>query len=377
MSAPRVLFVASVARHLLAFHLPFVRLLQDMGCEVHAACDPAGEGEELAAAGVKVWPLPIRRSPWRPENLWALGKLVRLMKGQGYRLVHVHTPVAACLGRVAARLAGVPAVLYTAHGFHFYRGAPLVNWLLYYPVEWWLARWTDGLFVMNREDHERALRLPVRGRVYLVPGVGVPLEDGPDPGARARELAALGVPPEAPVAIVAGELSPTKNVGQVLRAWRLVLDQLPHAWLLVVGEGSQRRRLERLARRLGLSSNVVFCGFRKDLRRLLHLTDVLVTASRREGLPRVVMEAMAAGRPVVATDVRGNRDLVSHGETGMLVAPGEAAAMGAALLTVLGDAGVRCRLGNRARERAQTLELCRAEQALEPIYRQFLGRQTC
>jgi len=323
---------------------------------------------------VKVWPIPLRRSPWRPENAMALVALVRLMRRGRYHLVHVHTPTAAFLGRISARLAGVPAVLYTAHGFHFYRGAPLLNWLLYYPAEWFLARWTDGLLVMNEEDHRRALRLPVRGRVHLAPGVGVPIPDEPAPAPKVREqrLARLGIPPGSRVAIVAGELSPTKNVGQALRAWRLVLRELPGASLLVVGDGSQRRRLERLTRRLGISASVRFLGFRRDLGDLLGLADVLVTASRREGLPRVVMEAMAAGLPVVATDVRGNRDLVIHGETGMLVPPGDDGPMAGALVGLLRDGALRASLGRRARERAESFRLSGAESVLEDIYHQAL-----
>jgi glycosyltransferase involved in cell wall biosynthesis len=265
-------------------------------------------------------------------------------------------------------------VLYTAHGFHFYQGAPLRNWLLYYPAEWLCARWTDGLLVMNQEDHQRALGLPVRGRVYRVPGVGVDVPDAAASavGATEQVRAELGIPPGSPLAIVAGELSPTKNVAQVLRAWQIVVRELPGAFLLVVGDGGQRHHLERLARRLGIAASVRFLGFRTDLGRLLGAADVLVSASRREGLPRVVMEAMAAGLPVVATDVRGNRDLVIHGETGMSVPPGKHASMAGALARLLRDGALRTALGRRARERVESFSLARAESVLADIYRQAL-----
>jgi len=144
MSAPRVLFVASVARHLVAFHLPYMELLREQGYEIHAACDAEGLTEELEGRGVRVWHVPISRSPWSPRNAAAFVRLLRLLRAGEYRLVHVHTPVASVLARVAARIAGTPAVLYMAHGFHFFRGAPLRNWLLYFPLERALARWTDG-----------------------------------------------------------------------------------------------------------------------------------------------------------------------------------------------------------------------------------------
>ena len=355
----KVLLVASIARHFLAFHLPFIRLLQDMGCEVHAACDPAGEGEALAAAGVRVWPVPVRRSPWRPANLFALIALTRLMRRERYRLVHVHIPVASFLGRIAARLAGVPAVLYTAHGLHFYRGAPLANWVLYYPAEWLCARWTDGLLVMNDEDHASAVRLPVRGKVYRVPGVGVPLP-------------ATGGEPEGMTVLAAGEHSANKNLEQVLRAWRLVVDRVPEALLLIAGEGPRAAALQALAGRLGIAGQVSFIGFSRNLPELMARASVVVSGSRREGLPRVILEAMAAARPVVVTDVRGHRDLVENGRTGFIVPLGDPRAMADAVVRLLRDPVLAGAMAASARERAALYAVQRVVAAMELIYLDWL-----
>jgi len=371
----KVLFVANVARHLLAFHLPFMRLFQQRGWEVHAACNPAAEQQDLEAHGVKVQALDLHRNIWHPQNLVALWQLYRLLKGQDYRLVHVHTPLAACLGRVAARLAAARPVLYTAHGFHFFKGASVLSWLAYYPVEWLCARWTDELLVMNEEDLARARRLPVRGRVRLVPGVGVPmpelaqLDDSDSVDSVLLEESLRKAIDKAPaVALVAGELSPTKNVGLVLRAWRIVAHEIPGAVLLIAGDGSQKGALQVLARKLVVQDSVRFLGFRRDVWKLMVLADVVVSASRREGLPRVVMEAMAAARPVVATNVRGNRDLVVDGVTGLLVPQRDHRQMAAALIAVLTNPQFRKSAGEAGRRRVKPYALKQVLPIMEDIY---------
>ncbi|MDQ7794915.1 MAG: glycosyltransferase family 4 protein [bacterium] len=356
-----MLLVASVARHFTYFHLPVIHLLQAQGCEVHVACRADGDEGKLAEHGVRTWPVVFRRSPWNPSNLVAFFTLLALMRRQDYRLVHVHTPVASLLGRLAARLTRVPAVLYTAHGFHFYRGAPFLNWLLYYPLEWLAAHWTDGLLAINAEDYQQALRLPVRGKVYRVPGVGVPLPA--DPG-----------PPQGLTVLAAGDLLANKNLGQLLRAWRHVMDAEPRAMLLIAGEGPQAAGLRSLANQLGIGGQVRFLGFRRDLPELLVGATVVVSASRREGLPRVILEAMAAARPVVVTDVRGHRDLVEDERTGFLVPLGDPEAMAAAVSRLLGEPDLAATMGARARERVAGYAVDRVVQAMEAIYAEWTGR---
>ena len=148
----RALFVASVYGHLRAFHIPYVRLLQEWGYEVHCAAAPDSRKDELRRTGAVCWDIPFSRSPYSLRNVQAVRSLRALMRRHHFDLVHVHTPVAAFLGRWLARQTHQGAVLYTAHGFHFYRGAPLRNWLVYYTAEGLAARCTDGLIVINDED---------------------------------------------------------------------------------------------------------------------------------------------------------------------------------------------------------------------------------
>jgi len=374
MSAPRVLFVASVARHLVAFHLPDMELLRGQGYEIHAACDAKGLTEELEGRGVRVWHVPISRSPWSPRNAAAFVRLLRLLRTGEYRLVHVHTPVAAVLTRVAARIARTPAVLYTAHGFHFFRGAPLRNWLLYFPLERALARWTDGLIVVNDEDWRHARHWPVRGRVHSVPGVGVPLDTVPEVATNGDAAAVLGsvgatLPP---VALMVCELSPTKNVEMALRAWRYVKAARPDVLLVIAGEGSQRGRLERLAGRLGVADRVRFLGFRRDVPTLMSLATLLVATAKHEGLPRVVLEAMAAGKPVVATNVRGQSDLVEDGRNGFLVPLDAPRQLARGILRVLGDAGLAVALGAEGKRRSVAYGIPIVSRTMSDIYNAYL-----
>ncbi|RPF42750.1 glycosyltransferase involved in cell wall biosynthesis [Thermodesulfitimonas autotrophica] len=374
MGRPRVLFVATVARHLLAFHQPYFRLLQEWGYAVDVACNPAGEAASFASLGVRLHPVPFERRPFSRQNLRAGVALWRLCRQESYALVHVHTPVAAFIARLVLRLRRFRPVLYTAHGFHFFRGAPLVNWLLYFPLEWLAARWTDGLILLNPEDYARAKRLPVRGAVFLVPGVGVDAAAFTlPPGEAVKRRQEFGLQPETPVAAVVAELSRVKNHEQIFRAWRLVVRELPEAVLLVAGEGERRRVLEGLAAQLGIAAHVRFLGFYRDIPALLSVADAVVLTSKREGLPRVILEAMAAGRPVVATDVRGNRDLVVDGETGYLVRVGDVAGTAAAVLRLLRNREGALRMGAAGRRRLEPYAIEKVVAQVAQIYQRYLA----
>jgi glycosyltransferase involved in cell wall biosynthesis len=374
----RVLFVATVARHLLAFHVPYMHMLQEWGYEVEAACNPAGEAGAFDPLGVKLHQVPFGRRPLSRSNFTALVRMIGILKRGSYGLVHVHTPVASFISRLAARLCGFKPVIYTAHGFHFFKGAPARNWFFYYPMEWLAACWTDGLIVLNKEDYTRARRLPVRGEVFLVPGVGVAPKafEAVDKETQSGIMREFDLGPDGAVAVAVAEFSGVKNHEQLLHAWREVVRALPRAVLLLAGEGERRRVIEKLAQDLGLGQNVRFLGFRNDVRQIMACADVVVLTSRREGLPRVVLEAMAAAKPVVATNVRGNRDLVSDKVNGFLVGVGDAAATATALVALLQDKDLGRRMGGEGKKRAEAYGLPRVRQDMAGIYRFYLAGET-
>ena len=245
-------------------------------------------------------------------------------------MVHVHTPVASVLGRIAAKRAAVPHVLYTAHGFHFYDGASWRSWLLYYPMERLMARFTDTLITINREDYTRAKRFPVRGQVVHVPGVG--LDVGYYQSEHSNNIRQqLGLSTDTFVISCIAELISRKNHRQLLFALKKFTEVNRHVQCLFVGDGEMEQTLKELVNELGLVQFVQFLGSRDDIPHILRATDVCVLLSKQEGLPRVVMEAMAAGLPVIATDIRGNSDLITHGRNGFLVPYGDVAATAVAL----------------------------------------------
>lgn len=371
-----MLFVATVYTHLANFHLPFMRMLQGWGCEVHAAASPdEGRREEVEALGVICHDVPFARSLLSLRNWRAYREMRALLKREPYQLIHVHTPVAGWLGRLAARRSGQGPVLYTVHGFHFFKGAPWSYWLLFYPLELLASRWTDGLVVLNEEDFERAKKMGFsEGEdLFFVHGVGVDIEDYRGPVSKGAALRGeLGVRDEEQVVVCVAEFSPTKNHAQILGAWPHVLQEIPGAHVVFVGEGRTKVTIEQQAARARLA-NVHFLGFRADVPEILSASDVFVLPSRREGLPLSVMEAMAAGKPVVATDVRGSRALVEDGVNGFLVSVDDHERLAHALVRLLQDPALRKRMGEAGRVRVYAYALPRVLGEMKEVYQLYWG----
>jgi len=371
----KVLFVATVYTHLAAFHLPFMKLLQGWGYEVHAAASPVeGRKDEVEALGVTCHDIRFSRSLTSTRNWSACRAMRRLLARERYDLIHVHTPVAAWLTRFAARRSVQGPLLYTAHGFHFFTGAPWTHWLFFYPLERLAARWTDGLIVMNSEDLAWAKRMGfVEGvNLFFVHGVGVDL---PRYASVTRGRGAvrdeLGLHPDDLVVTCVAEFTATKNHASLLAAWRCVAPEIPEASLLFVGDGHHRAGLERLLER-SVTPRARFLGFRLDVPEILAGSDVFVLPSRREGLPRSVLEAMAAGKPVVATNVRGSRDIVEDGATGLLVEVGNVPGLARALIHLLRDEELRRRMGKAGQAKVRDYALDRVLDEMASIYRRYL-----
>lgn len=364
----RVLFVATVASHIKAFHLPFINLLRERGCEVEVACYP-----DVPLNGLShIWEIPFSRSPYSRKNILAFKAIRRLFQERRYDLIHVHTPVAAFLVRLAARNMKVP-VLYTAHGFHFYKGAPLKNHLIYRTMERLAARWTAGLIVMNKEDLKagRGFGLREGKNLFYVRGVGVDLSYYGNVGCKIARPE-LNIPEESPVTLCVAEMIPRKNHLQLLAAWKMVIKEIPEAHLLLAGDGELRPLLESLTSKMGLSSSVHFLGYRSDVPKLLATSNVVVLSSKHEGLPRCIMEAMAAEKPVVATNVRGNRDLVKDGVNGFLVPLGDPESLAKALIRLLVDRDLAQRMGTAGRKMIHEYSLDSVLQEMWDIYQRYL-----
>ena len=236
------------------------------------------------------------------------------------------------VARLAARKArkNGTKVIYTAHGFHFYKGAPWLNWLVYFPVEWLLSPLTDVLITINREDYERAKRLLRAKKVVYIPGVGIDVSrfrgNGEQGVALRREL---GIPDGAAVLLSVGDLNKNKNHRAVLEALARMENRNLH--YVVCGRGPLKEELEAFAREKGLADRVRFMGYRDDIPAFYAMADVFVFPSFREGLSVSVMEAMASGLPIVCSRIRGNTDMVEDGVNGYLMEPGNPDSIAGAL----------------------------------------------
>jgi glycosyltransferase EpsD len=316
----RVLFCATVDFHFRAFHLPYLKWFKEQGWEVHIA----SSGKLDLPYVDKKYDIPIQRSPIHKTNLSAYKQLKEIINKNQYKIIHCHTPMGGVLTRLAARGARKKGakVIYTAHGFHFCKGAPFANWLLYYPIEKVLSRYTDTLITINQEDYQLARKRRFKaGSIEHVHGVGVNTEKFQPVNAseKSQLRKQYGYNDDGFLIFYAAEFNKNKNQQLLIRSLELVKGQVPNVKLLLAGEGPLLRECKELAAQLGVEKMIDFLGYRKDIDSLLKMCDCAVGSSIREGLPVNIMEAMACGLPVVATDNRGHRELVRDQKNGWVI----------------------------------------------------------
>jgi glycosyltransferase involved in cell wall biosynthesis len=374
----RVLFVATVDSHIWYFHMPHMQLLRDMGYSVEVAAGVSGFAEQIHAEGYEVHTMGFSRSPLSLRNVTAYSALRRLMQSRRYVMVHVHTPIAGFLGRLAARLAGVPHVVYTAHGFHFHGQGKWWSNRPYYALERTAAHWTDTLITINKEDLAVASRAFAHGRtkVVYVPGVGVDCQryQPSSTAGRMAVRAALGLPEDAYVVAWVGELDRNKRPEDALAAIRH-LSQAGCARMVILGSGETSKETGALVARYGLTGVVSLTGRISNVAECLGASDVLLSTSIREGLPKSVMEAMATELPVVAYDIRGCNDLVLDGETGFLVPFGDVPGLADKLAWLAHHPDERHRMGEAGRRRIeQTFSLEAVLPQMKTVYEDELRR---
>ena len=330
----KFLFVATVRSHIGQFHMPLIRALKETGHVVHAAYkDNSADKAGLDLSAIdKVFEVPFERSPYNAKNIQAYRVLKKIIDRGNYDIIHCHTPMGAVVTRLAAmdaRRCGTK-VFYTAHGFHFYKGAAKKNWLMFYPVEKYLARHTDMLITINQEDYDLAVSKKfAAGRIEKINGVGVDLSKfspiTPAEQASAREQ--LGFAADQFIMLYAADLSKRKNQPMLFRALARLKDTHPNMLLLLPGQPILREEYEKQCAQLGISHMVRFMGYRRDIDKLLAACDCVVSSSRQEGLPLNLIEAAARGRFIIATDVRGNADVVKQSGFGVVVPANDDAAI--------------------------------------------------
>ncbi len=347
----KVIEVANVDFALRQFVLPLMRALRARGHEVVGACADGPHLAAVRAEGFRVVALPMARS-LSPFAQWrAFRALLRLLRAEEPDLVHGHFPISGFLARLAARVAGVPRVAYTCHGFLFNQPGTWPRRALSLAIEWLGGRMTDIFLTVSGEEAADARRLWIARRATAIGNGRDPARFHPDPAAREAIRAALGVAPGRVVVVIVSRLVRHKGHPELLDAMRGI-----DAELWVVGDRLPSDHGEDIEPYFaGAPASVRRLGYRDDVAAVLAAADVFALPSYFEGLPMSVIEAMLTGLPVIATDVRGPREQVAPGETGLLVPPATVAPLAEALRTLVADAGLRARMGAAGRARAVVL----------------------
>jgi glycosyltransferase involved in cell wall biosynthesis len=352
------------------FIYPNSMVLKDMGIEQYMGISRKyATSIECTNAPIKFLNIPIYRNIFDVKKIFiAYKRINKHLKELQIDYIHCNTPIGGFLGRVCGKRCKVKKVIYTAHGFHFYKGAPFLNWLVFYPIERFLARWTDSLIVMNEEDFQRAKKFKLRknGMIYKVPGVGIALKKIQDASLIDDIKDELKIENESVLCISMGDLIKRKNYQIAIKAFKKLPDNVHY---LICGNGLELKNLQELAKTLGIQNRIHFLGFRTDIVSLLKQSDIFILSSLQEGLPRSLMEAMACGLPCVVSNIRGNVDLIEHNYNGYLCDPKKADDYANAISMLVKDTNRRDAMGIENSKRILRYDVSSVVKELSEIYK--------
>lgn len=308
------------------------------------------------------------------DNCIAFRNAMRVLKKGGFEVIHCNTPIGGVIGRLCGKLSKVPHIIYTAHGFHFYKGAPLFNRTVLKWAEMIMAHWTDVIITMNREDYEAAKKFKLRnnGKVFYVPGVGIDTDVYKNVVVDKNEIrSSLGLKDSDIVCISMGDLIPRKNYGVAIKT--IAECRNPNLHYLICGKGPELKNLQYLAKEKGIENQIHFLGFRTDIKELLKVADIFLFTTLQEGMPRSMMEAMASGLPCIASKIRGNVDLLEDGKGGYLVPVDDVSVIAEKLRKLVSAAELRKKMSERNLIRIKDFDTVKVKEIIGKIYREELG----
>lgn len=374
MNNKKILFIASVASHLYVFHEPYLKWFHDHGYEVHIACN----GEFVSRHVYKAWSVDFSRSLLSLSHFKSLFQLKKIINENEFALISCHTPIASVLSRLAAITArkNGTKLLYTAHGFHFFKGGSLWSWLTYYPVEVALSHLTDAIICINQEDYDLINKKGSSvANYYLIPGIGVssdrfkPLSDE-----QKRELREdLDLDENDFVMTYAAEFIDRKNHKVIIDAVKTLSYKIDDFTVLFAGRGPLLEQIKDYVISLGLEKHIRFLGFVSDIERYYQAADVAISSSRQEGFGINLVEAMMCGVPAIATVDRGHCTIVDHRVNGILFPQGDAQALKDAMAEMYTNNELRLTLSEAAIKKAAKFEVSNSLDAMSNIYLEFLG----
>lgn len=376
----KILYTATVLSHICQFHLPYLQALQERGVEVHvAARNNLGEKNGLRLQYTdQYFDIPFQRSPKDTRNLKAYLSLKELLTKEHYDVIVCNTPMGGIITRLAAqktRKQGTK-VIYIAHGFHFYQGAPKKNWLVFYPIEKYMARDCDVLITVNEADYALA-RKKFHTRVEHIHGIGVSAERyHPVSEAGCREMRrAEGLSADDFVILCTGELNRNKDQKTLIAAAAQLKDRIPNLKVLLAGNGPLEQELQTQIQTERLENCVKMLGYRTDLEQVVPAVDLVVSCSHREGMPLNIIEAMLCEKPVVASVNRGHRELVSPNLNGFLFELGDVAALAKYIELLYSKPEYIYFLGKMGRKTASEYTVSAVRDSLLPILMQNYGEK--
>ena len=365
----KALLISNLAVKFTNFIVPSIEVLQKLGYEVHTCANYSNFKDDKTKYNIKMHHIDFERNPLKLQNIKAYKQLMKLMKEEKFDLVHCNTPIGGLLGRICAKKLKVPNIVYTVHGFHFYKGAPLINNIIYKNVERFLARYTDTLITINQEDYEAAKKFKLRknGQVYLVHGVGIDTSNFQIEDFNRNEYRKkLGLNNKNVVLIAIGELNKNKNIKIIIEAMNLIKNKNIH--LLICGDGKEKENLTDLVQKYKIENNIHFLGYRNDIPQLLLSSDIFVQASYREGLPRSIMEAMITEKPCVVSHIRGNSDLIKDNTGGFLNKASSKEDFAKSISILSEDINLRKKMGEFNKEYIKKFDISNVEKELYDIY---------
>ncbi|MCB6568172.1 glycosyltransferase family 4 protein [Eubacterium limosum] len=369
----KVLLVTTVSGFVPQFQMHNVNILQKMGYEVHYAANyniPSygNDNNRLDGTGIVRHQIDFARSPYTKQTIIAYKQLKQLMKKNRFDLIHCHTPMGGALARLAAKNTNTKPVIYSVHGFHFYKGAPIQNFLIYQTMEKYFAHYTDVLITTNHEDYQAAQKFKMKenGKVYFVPGVGIEVEKFKNLTLDKRKLRKnLGISEETIILLSVGEVIKRKNHETVIKA----MEKLKRTDIvyLICGQGELEEKLKNLTDELGLQNKVKFLGY-QEATPYYHMANIFLHPSYREGLSRALMEAMAVGLPIICSKIRGNVDLVDN-KGGRLIEVEEIDEYAKAILELSNNPKLRNNMSTYNLEKINQFDISNIDLMMEKIYK--------
>lgn len=371
----KILIVATSDIHLQVFHIPYLELLRKMGCVIDVAIEVRGNG--LVPFTDRVYNFPFKRTLFTFKLFKAYWNLKKLIDSGNYDVIHCHTPIPAALTRLASR--GVrkkgTRLIYTAHGFHFYKGGPLLSWLVYYPIEKYLSKLTDAIITINKEDYDVALNKFNANQTYYMKGIGVnPSKFNSDLFREKNQLrASLSYSEQDFILIYVANFIDRKNHVFILKSLIRIKNLIPNIKVLFAGSGILLEKMKEFTRLNNIEGYVNFLGFRNDVDKLLAISDVSISASKHEGLGLALAEAMFSGIPVVATRDRGHQEMIENNFNGFLFEHGNQQQFIDCIMKLYTDRELNNKFIQRSLIKVEQFSISNSLNFMDEVYRKYLN----